>query len=132
MKKLGISFFLVLTLSNYVLAHEGHGVPGASQTPHGGVVQGNTELFFELVNEAGGIKLYPLTHDMAPIALADVVIDGSAQAPKKSKQPIKFADVEDHFEAKVDEKGAYRYILEITTKYKGKKGKVTFQVEPQN
>ncbi len=114
-------------------AHEGHDkTPGSVQAPHGGVVQGSSSLYLELVNDASGIKLYPLTHDLAPIALKDVKVTAMAQPPKKAKLPVKFTEADDHFEAKVDAKGSYRYTLEVSTAYKGKKEKLTFQVEPQS
>lgn len=114
-------------------AHEGHDkMPGAVQAPHGGTVKGTSQLYIELVNEPSGIKLYPLTHEMTPVALKDVTIAGTAEAPKKKKETVKFTNTDDHFEAKVDAKGAYRYTLELMTTYKGKKEKITFQVEPQN
>lgn len=114
-------------------AHAGHDqTPGSVQAPHGGVVQGTRELYLELVNDASGIKLYPLTHDLAPIAPKEITLTGSAQAPKKAKVPVKLSVVEDHFEGKIDMKGAYRYTLELSVGYKGKKEKASFQVEPQN
>ncbi|MBY0472320.1 hypothetical protein K2X30_14230 [bacterium] len=120
-------------LASQSFAHEGHDkTPGSVQAPHGGVVQGTSSLYLELVNDASGIKLYPLTHDLAPIALKDVKITAMAQPPKKAKLPVKFAEADDHFEAKVDAKGSYRYTLEVSTAYKGKKEKLTFQVEPQS
>ncbi len=114
-------------------AHEGHDkLPGTVQAPHGGTVKGTSQIYIELVNEASGIKLYPLTHEMTPVTLKDVTIAGTAQAPKRKKEPVKFTSADDYFEAKVDAKGAYRYTLELTTTYKGKKEKVTFQIEPQS
>ncbi len=114
-------------------AHEGHDkTPGSVQAPHGGVVQGTNTLYLELVNDASGIKLYPLTHDLTPIALKEVTLTATAQPPKKAKAPVKFTPVDDHFEAKVEAKGAYRYTLDVSTTYKGKKEKLTFQVEPQS
>lgn len=137
MKGIFLGLAVTLSLGSFyesgTYAHEGHDkMPGAVQAPHGGTVKGTSHLYIELVNEASGIKLYPLTHEMASVTLKDVTIAGTAQAPKKKKEPVKFTNADDHFEAKVDAKGAYRYTLELTTTYKGKKEKVTFQVEPQS
>ncbi len=126
------SIFLILMVT-LGYAHEGHDkMPGAVQAPHGGTVKGTSQLYIELVNEASGIKLYPLTHEMAPVAPKEVTIVATVQAPKKKKEAVKFTVADDHYEAKVDAKGAYRYTLELTTTYKGKKEKVVFQVEPQS
>lgn len=113
-------------------AHAGHDkIPGDVQAPHGGTIQGTSHLYLELVNDASGIKLYALTHEMTPVAPTEVSVVATAQPPKKKKEPVKFAVVDDHFEAKVDAKKVYRYTLEITATYKGKKEKAKFQVEPQ-
>lgn len=117
---------------NESYAHEGHDkTPGAIEALEGGVVQGTSQLYLELVGGASGIKLFARTHDQAKVLPSELKLLGTAQAPKKKKVPVKFTEVDDHYEAKVDAKGAYRYTLELTTTYKGKKEKVTFQVEPQ-
>lgn len=119
--------------SNEACAHEGHNkTPGAIKAPNGGVVEGTSDLYIELVNDASGIKLFPMTHDLAPISPKEVKLMGTSQVPKKAKTSVKFSVVEDHFESKVDAKGAYRYTLELSVEFKGKKEKVKFQVEPQN
>lgn len=129
---LGLTIFACL-FSTSIQAHEGHDkTPGAVSAPHGGVVKGTSQIYLELVNEAGGIKVYPLTHDSSPIALKEVTIKGTATFPKKAKgEPVSFASGDDHFAAKVNAKGAYRYSLDLTVTYKGKQEKITFQVEPQ-
>lgn len=115
---------------NFVQAHEGHNtLPEAVQSPHGGTMQG-TALYIELVNDSSGIKLYPLTHELTPISLKDVSLIGTVKLPKKKKQTIKLDSANDHYMAKPEVKGAHRYILELMVNYKGKKEKVTFQVEP--
>lgn len=130
MKLLAIAF--VLTISSISFAHAGHDkIPGAIQAPHGGAVQGTSQLYLELVNDATGIKLYPLTHDLGPISPNEVTLMATAQAPKKKKEPVKFAATDDHFEGTINTMGSYRYTLELMTTYKGKKEKVSFQVEPQ-
>lgn len=126
--------FLILGLItswDFVQAHEGHdALPGAIQAPHGGTVKGVTLLYIELVNDSSGIKLYPLTHELSSISLKDISIVAAVQIPKKKKQTIKLDIVNDHFEAKPRIKGIHRYLLELTVDYKGKKEKVTFQIEP--
>ncbi len=132
MKRLRSAVLLSLAFGTYAAAHEGHDkAPGSVQAPHGGVVQGTSQMYIELVNDASGIKLYPLTHDLVAVATKNVKVAATAQAPKKKKEPVKLTAVEDHFEGKVDAKGAYRYTLVLETTYQGKKEKVTFQVEPQ-
>jgi hypothetical protein len=100
------------------------------------VIRGTKSLYLELVNDASGLKLYPLTHELAPIPLAELTLSATAQVPKKAKVPVKLLTSGDHFEADaaalVSVKGAYRYQLEVNTGYHGKKEKVVFQMEPQN
>ena len=83
MKKYWIVLAALLVFQSPAFAHEGHdATPGAIQAPHGGVVQGTAELYLELVNEASGIKLYPLTHDLKPIPLKEVKVEAFAQRPR--------------------------------------------------
>lgn len=113
-------------------AHAGHDkLPGAVDAPHGGTIKKTSELYMELVNDASGIKIYPLTHELTPVSLSELKITGTAQAPKKKKEPVKLSEADDHFEAKVDVKGAYRYTLDLSMTFKGKTEKVSFQIEPQ-
>lgn len=133
MKQFALALMMVIGTYQMSFAHEGHDkTPGSVVAPHGGVIKGTNQLYLELVNESGGIKVYPLTHDSAPILLKEVTLQGSATFPKKSKaEPVSFIQAEDHFFAKVNVKGAYRYSLDLVVTYKGKKEKVKFQVEPQ-
>lgn len=118
---------------NSSFAHEGHNsTPGSVQAPHGGVVKGTKSLYVELVNEAAGIKLYPLTLDLKPIELAQLKMNGSFQVPKKKKTPVPLQAAGDHYSAQINAKGAYRYTLELNISYKGKSEKLLFQVEPQS
>lgn len=131
-------FYLMLALAtsfggSFAFGHAGHDkTPGAMDAPHGGVMQGTSELYFELVSDASGVKLYPLTHESKPIALDALKVLATVQLPKKKKEPVKLDPVEDHYEAKIDAKGASHFTLEVVTNYKGKKEKVQFQVEPQS
>lgn len=115
------------------LAHEGHDkTPGAVAAPHGGIVQGTNQLYLELVPSADGVKIYPMDHDVKPVALSEVKLDGTATFPKKSKgEPVKFSQEGDAFVAKIAAKGAHRYTLNLNVEYKGKKEKAKFTVEPQ-
>lgn len=133
MKQFLLAVMMVIGIQQVGFAHEGHDkTPGAVAAPHGGIIQGTDQLYLELVNESGGIKIYPLTHETAAISLKEVTLQGAATFPKKLKaEPVTFTQSEDHFSAKVNAKGAYRYTLDLTVSYKGKKSKVKFQVEPQ-
>lgn len=121
-------------ISGPALGHEGHNkAPGSVAAPHGGAIQGTASLYWELVKEAGGLKLYPLTHDLAPIPPNEVTLTALVTFPKKPKAiSIKFTVEGDSFVAKVETKGAHRYTLELSSTYTGKKEKVKFQVEPQS
>ena len=133
MKRLLAVLAVTASFSQMSLAHEGHDkTPGAVAAPHGGVVKGTDQLYMELVNETGGVKVYPLTHDSTPIPLKEITLSGSVTFPKKPKaESVKFTQGDDHFTAKVDAKGAYRYSLDLVVTYRGKKEKLKFQVEPQ-
>lgn len=123
-----------LLLYGPVFAHEGHDkTPGAIAAPHGGAVQGTSSLYWELLSDSSGLKLYPLTHDLTPIEPKSISLSGTASFPKKPKaEPVTFAAQSDHFSAQVNSKGSHRYTLSLSFTYKGKKEKVKFQVEPQN
>jgi len=133
MKQFLLAVMMVMGIHQLGFAHEGHDkTPGSVAAPHGGVIQGTDQLYLELVNESGGIKIYPLTHETIAIPLKEVALQGSASFPKKPKaDPVTFTPSDDHFAARVNAKGAYRYTLDLTVSYKGKKEKVKFQVEPQ-
>jgi hypothetical protein len=96
MKRICLSALLVASslISGPAQAHEGHNkAPGSVAAPHGGVIQGTASLYWELVNEAGGIKLYPLTHDMAPVPPKEISLTASVSFPKKPKaETIKLAN----------------------------------------
>ncbi len=135
MKKLSLALILI-TMSSLAQAHEGHDkTPGALAAPHGGSVQGTKDFYLELVATKGGVKLYPLDHDSKPIPLNEFSVgEGTVKFPRKDKgEKIAFtADGADHYAAKVDAKGAYRYTLEVLAARKGAKGeKVKFNVEPK-
>lgn len=129
-----VTILVGVLFSVLVSAHEGHDhTPGSVNAPHGGVIQGTDSLYWELVTEAGGITLYPLTHELASISVKEISLNGEVTMPKKKKgEPVKFEGASDHFTAKIDSKGAYHYSLGLSFSYKGKKEKVKFQVEPLN
>ena len=133
MRKFILLAMMIFGIQQVTYAHEGHDkTPGAVSAPHGGVTQGTNQLYLELVSEAGGVKIYPLTHDLKPIAAKEVTLKASIIFPKQKKvEAIDFTQSNDYFSAKVNAKGAYRYTLDISVLYKGKKETVTFQVEPQ-
>ena len=127
----------LFALLNMSLAHEGHNkAPGTEMAPHGGVMQGTSQYYFELVSElvseVSVIKLYPLNHDLKAIPIAQLAVSATSQVPKKAKESVKLIGVEDHFEGNVNAKGAHRYLIELVVKYQEKKQTLTFQVEPQN
>ena len=129
-----IAATIALVFSQAVsFAHEGHDkTPGAIAAPHGGIVQGTSQLYLELVPSSDGVKVYPMDHDGKPVTISDVKLEGTATFPKKSKaDQVKFAPEGDAFVAKVAAKGAHRYTLNLNVEYKGKKEKAKFTVEPQ-
>lgn len=132
MKKFIIVVGAVVGVSLSAFAHEGHDkTPGSINAPHGGVVQGTDSLYWELVSDSAGIKLYPLTHEVKPIAPSEVTLSGKVVFPKKSKgEDVKFTVESDHFVSKIDSKGAHRYTLNLSFTYAKKKETAKFQIEP--
>lgn len=128
-KLLLITLFVPL----FALAHEGHDkAPGAVNAPHGGLIQGTNQMYLELVMQKDGIKLFPFTHDLKPIALNEIKVEGNILFPKKTKgTAVKFIQSEDSLLANIDAKGSHRYTLDLTISYQGKKEKTKFNVEPQ-
>ncbi len=114
-------------------AHEGHDkTPGALSAPHGGQLKGTSQIYVELVADPSGFKLYTVDHDLKPISVKDVKIEGSLKMPKqKQAEKINFVQAESFFEAKVNSKGTHRYNVDLKTTYKGKNESVSFTVEPQ-
>ena len=83
----------LFALLNMSLAHEGHNkAPGTEMAPHGGVMQGTSQYYFELVSElvseVSVIKLYPLNHDLKAIPIAQLAVSATSQVPKKLKESV--------------------------------------------
>jgi hypothetical protein len=130
-----IAKILMLTLMLLALpslAHEGHDkVPGAKLTPRGGQLMDLKHMHLELVVSKEGLKLYPSDHDYKPVSPKDVVVLGNVTFPRgKGSEAVKFEAQGDAFVAKVDAKGAHRYTLDVTAKYKDQEDKAQFTVEP--
>ena len=134
MKKLLILSLMFVALSQVSRAHEGHDkTPGAVSAPHGGVVKGTSQLYLELVVEAGGVKIFPLSHELVALPLKDLSLKGTVKFPKsKTGQLLKFESGADSFSSSIEAKGAYRYTLDLSITYKGKTELLSFQVEPQS
>ncbi len=132
MKQLIIAVAMSLAVGT-AYAHEGHDkTPGALAAPHGGMVKGTDHIYLEVVSSQNEIKAYPLDHDMKPVPVADVKLDGKMSIPRKNKsEAVKFTPQADYFSAKVDPKGAHRYDLDVTITHGGKAEKLKFSVEPQ-
>lgn len=125
-------FFIVLGVSNYSLAHEGHDkTPGSVSAPHGGQIKGTSQLYLEVVADNEGFKIYPMDHDLKSIALNELKLEANIQFPKKSKtENIKLSLAESFAEAKVESKGAHRYNANIKVTYKNKTETISFVIEP--
>lgn len=118
---------------NFAFAHEGHNkTPGALSAPHGGLIKGTDRYYLEVVTNQNEVKVYPLGHDMKPVSVASVKLDGKITIPRKNKsEAVKFSPKADYFSAIVDAKGAHRYELELSISKDGKIEKQNFTVEPQ-
>lgn len=133
MKTLFIALaFIATPYSSF--AHEGHDkTPGAVSAPHGGSVQGTSELYIELVTTKDGVIVYPISHDGKALPTSGLSLKGEFQVPRKGKaEKVTFVPAQDSFSAKIDAKGAYRYSLELKVAPKGKKEEsLKFNVEPK-
>jgi len=127
------ALLLATLFSISAFAHEGHDKnPGTVAAPHGGVVQGTSQIYLELVTRKEGVVIYPFDHGMKPIPLKDVKLEGTMTLPRKTKaEAVKFSPEGDSFVATIDAKGAYRYTLNLSVVLGGKKEKLEFNVEPQ-
>ncbi len=114
-------------------AHEGHDkMPGALSAPHGGQVKGTDHLYIELISDAEGIKLYPLTHEMKPIPLDQLKLEGTFRLPKgKKSDTLVLKKGSDYFEAKVQAKGSHRYQVDLKVTFMKATDSLSFNVEPQ-
>jgi hypothetical protein len=114
-------------------AHEGHDkTPGNLTAPHGGHIQGTSHLYLELVPQKDGVKIYILNHDLKAVPLTKIKLEGTMTLPKKSKgEAVVFTAAGDSFEAKINARGAHRYLLNISVTDEGKTEKVKFNVEPE-
>ena len=136
MKQIALAIMLVMGVYQVSFAHEGHDkTPGAIVDPNPeipGTVKITNQLYVKMVNESAGIKVYLFTHESISVPLKELTLQGSVTFPKKTKaESVKFTEAGNYFSAKVDAKGSYRYTLDLTITYKGKKEKVNFQIEPQ-
>lgn len=133
MEKKVIAMLISLFVASVSVAHEGHDKsPGTMAAPHGGIVQGTSHIYLELVTNSNGVQVYAFDHDMKPVSTKDVKLEGTATLPKKGKgEPVKFSTEGEAFVAKVDAKGAHRYLLDLSVTHGGKKEKIKFNVEPQ-
>lgn len=124
---------LTSLISSLGRAHEGHNkTPGALAAPHGGQIKGTDQLYLELVADTEGIKLYPLDHDLKPVVLADVKVEGTFQLPRaKKSETLQWTSGENYFSSKVKVKSTHRYNVDLKVSFKNKTDKLNFTVEPQ-
>jgi hypothetical protein len=101
--------------------------------PHGGSVQGTSDLYIELVTTKEGVTVYPISHEGKALPASGITLKGEFQVPRKGKaEKVNFIPAQDSFSAKIDAKGAYRYTLDLSVGVKGKsEEKLKFNVEPK-
>jgi len=142
----------VTFLSTGVMAHEGHGIPGAMPpAPHGGVVQEashlgadvhqgkeEAELFFEAVYDQKALKIYPLALkpgntnlfvSLSPQSdLTSVVV--KVEFPRSKKTELLKVDVQKEFIlAEFDSKRANRFFVHVSATHEkeSKAGKIQIE-----
>lgn len=130
MKKLILSLFIA-SLSQPVLAHEGHGeMPGMIKALHGGTVLAGKALNLEYVTAANEIKIYPHAHAGDSLSFSDLKVSATAKIPKGKAENLKLESKEGAFYfGIVDLKKSHRAEVVVTTETKGKKDSFKFQVE---
>jgi hypothetical protein len=128
-----IMLLLAVFTTPLAFAHPGHDhVPGAITAPHGGTVEGTDHFYLELTVTKDGVRIYPFDHEMDPVPLKELKLEGTMTIPRRKKsEKVQFSPKGDYFEAKIDAKGSHRYALELSISHKGKKEKAKFNVEPQ-
>lgn len=128
-----VLLFSMLILFKPIYAHEGHNkTPGTLSAPHGGQIKGTNDLYLEIVTEQDKIKIYPMSHDMKPLSMSQIQVEASIQFPKKSQhEKIKLESAESFFSTQINSKGSHRYTLDLAILFKGKKDKLSFNIEAQ-
>jgi hypothetical protein len=132
MRNACLIFIAMVGLSLSLFAHEGHNkIPGNIQAPHGGKIKGTDNLYIELVQAESNLKFYVFDHDLKAIPMNEVELSGDLKLPKKQNtQKIEFVKTESAFSTNIDAKGSHRYSVDLAFKFKGKKEKLSFTVEP--
>jgi hypothetical protein len=135
-----------------VVAHEGHGIPGALPPAlHGGIVQEaehqskdvhsgkeEVELFFEAVYKNKEITVYPLTFPKDSTATFQLLsakkdlsgVTLKVELPRAKKTELLKATVtEDGIKAPFDSKGANRFIVHVAAKHMQEEKAAKIQIE---
>lgn len=120
-----------LSLSTPTLAHDGHGdLPGSVSAPHGGKVLVLKDMYLEIVKSGTTLKVYPLTHDLKPIATSEVKLTAKIDLPKqKEATPAAISTTGDAWTIEVDAKKARRFTVLFSVSFNGKTGNTKYTVE---
>lgn len=115
-------------------AHEGHDkVPNAqiAKMSPPGIVKTTSELFIEVQEINGKIRILIYDHDKKDIPPNELALTGVVKYPRKHPvQKVGFSTVDSFFETKIDSKGSHRYTLELEVIFRGKKIPLSFNIEP--
>lgn len=133
MKKIILSALLVFSFNAF--SHEGAHGPEQKMAPHGGVLKDGKGLMAELVQDASGVKVYFLSHDLKPISTKNVKLDQKSiqlTDAKKKNVSFEFSSEEESILLKYDKSSSYRYNLILPVGYNNSTDKLTWQFEPQS
>lgn len=125
--------FLVADLK-VSIAHEGHdhGAAAVQKSPDGGNLKVGKNYSISVSESGGMVTLYVYTKDLKPVLPSAVQVTAYLTIPKKTKRAaVAFEAKEKNFSAKVDAKGAHRYMLDVQVGLKGAKPEtLKVQIEP--
>lgn len=126
-------FTLVLTTATLFsfqgLAHEGHEVPGAAKSKHGGVVTQGKEFNMEMVVLGEKVEFFPLPHEGESLDFTALNLTLSGMPPKGKMAEMKLEKATKSFKGTLEYQKSYRLNLELKTDYKGKKDLFKFLAE---
>lgn len=121
----------MLFASMPAVAHEGHAdAPGTVAAPHGGKILGVSGLYLEVLRNQDELTIFPFSHDLKPVSLADLKLDLQLELPRKKETTRLVATPKgDFWIIKIDAKDAHRYTVVLSVKSKEKSGTVKYTVE---
>ena len=125
--------FLFIVMGPLTSAHEGHhDIPGEVASKMQGQVKSTKELFVEVKEEKGKLKVLIFDHDRKNIDPSQIKLQGTVQLPKqKKKESLKFEVHEGLFVAQVTAPKTHRYSLQLKVGYQSENETLNYNIEPE-